>query len=294
MSFVVGCSLTLQCEIDEEDLAKIKSNLHAWHIHLKDNVTPNMYTVNFHYLRHIHDTIKALGPLRGYSTRSAERAIGFFKRHVKSRASPWVNAGNIIKRQLIMWNFECVYNPDELLDEQPEENDYSVEGFPEAEMWDCHEGSIYDFLEDFDMREYIKKYWHNQFPDDRALTMPISTTIRVGKRLFMYGRTLYRCQKYPSTARNLDTLERPLCLVKLYSGVTVDKYGTTTRRKGGIPHVHHRADGSTPGDKLYVTDVENIKSYAGMLKSSLVDDRFYLIYPEMIPGDVKVTELSRV
>lgn len=88
--------------------------------------------------------------------------------------------------------------------------------------------------------------------------------------------------------------ERPLCLVRLYSGVTVDKYGTTSRRKRGIPHVHRRQDGSTPGDKLYVTDVENIKSYAGMLKSSLVDDRFYLIYPEMIPGDVKVTELSRV
>ena len=88
--------------------------------------------------------------------------------------------------------------------------------------------------------------------------------------------------------------ERPLCLVRLYSGVTVDKYGTTSRRKRGIPHVHRRQDGSTRGDKLYVTDVENIKSYAGMLKSSLVDDRFYLIYPEMIPGDVKVTELSRV
>ena len=51
-------------------------NLNTWHVHLKDNVTPNMYTINFHYLRHIHDTIKALGPLRGYSTRSAERAIG--------------------------------------------------------------------------------------------------------------------------------------------------------------------------------------------------------------------------
>ncbi|KAG2221845.1 hypothetical protein INT45_003559 [Circinella minor] len=239
--------------------------------------------------------------------------LGSFKRHVKSRASPGVNAGNIIKRQLIMRNFERMYNPDvshlsilllvfispdELLDEQPEENDYSLEGYPEAELWDCCEGSIYDFLEDFDMQEYIKKYWHNQFPNDRALTTPISTTIRVGKRLFMYGHTLYRCQKYPSTARNLDILsqgqERPLCLVKLYLGVTVDKYGTTTWHKGGIPHVHCRAVESTPGDKLYVTDVENIKSYAGMLKSSLVDYRFYLIYPEMIPGDVKVTELPNM
>ncbi|KAG2219471.1 hypothetical protein INT45_008119 [Circinella minor] len=208
MSFVIGCSLALQWEIDGENLGKIKSNLNAWHMHLKNEVTPNMYTVNFHYLRHIHGTIKALGPLRGYSMRSAERAVGFFKRHVKSRVSPGVNAGNIIKRHLIMRNFERVYNPDEFLNDQPEDNDYSVEGYPEAELWDCREGSIYDFLEDFDMREYIKNYWHNQFPDDRALTIPISTTIRVGKRLFMYGRTLYRCQRFPSTARNLDTLIR--------------------------------------------------------------------------------------
>ena len=43
---------------------------------MKNEVDNNMYTINFHLLRHIHGTVKALGPLRAYSTRSAERSIG--------------------------------------------------------------------------------------------------------------------------------------------------------------------------------------------------------------------------
>ena len=97
--------------------------------------------------------------------------------------------------------------------------------------------------------------------------------------------------------------EHPLCLVKLYGGVTVDQYGPVTTRPGarrvkrqynGIPHVHRRPGGSTPSDKLYVTEIKNILNPAGMLKSSLVDDRYYLIYPSMVPGDISLTDLARV
>ncbi|KAI9488089.1 hypothetical protein BDB00DRAFT_849943 [Zychaea mexicana] len=124
MSYVIGCSLALRWEIDQDDLDRIRSNLDTWHMHLKTKVTHNMYTVNFHLLRHIPATIEALGPLRGYSTRSAERAIGFFEKHVKSRVSPGANAGNIIKRQLLMRNFERVYNPEDFLQDQPQESSY--------------------------------------------------------------------------------------------------------------------------------------------------------------------------
>ena len=97
--------------------------------------------------------------------------------------------------------------------------------------------------------------------------------------------------------------ERPLCLVKLYGDVTVDQYSPVTTRPGarrvkrqynGIPHVHRRSDGSTPSDKLYVTEAKNILNPAGMLKSSPVDDRYYLIYPSMVPGDISPTDLARV
>ena len=97
--------------------------------------------------------------------------------------------------------------------------------------------------------------------------------------------------------------ERPLCLIKPYGGVTVDQYGPVTtrpsakrvkRQYNGIPHVHHRSDGSTPSDKLYVTEIKNILNPPGMLKSSLVDGRYYLNYPSMVPGDINLTNLARV
>ncbi|KAG2223176.1 hypothetical protein INT45_011522 [Circinella minor] len=76
MSLVIGCTLALQWNIDQNNLAKINTNLHTWHLHMKDKVSTNMYNVNFQYLRHIHDICLKLDPLRSYSIRSAERAIG--------------------------------------------------------------------------------------------------------------------------------------------------------------------------------------------------------------------------
>ena len=84
---------------------------------------------------------------------------------------------------------------------------------------------------------------------------------------------------------------------------TVDQYGPVTTRPSArrvkrqyneIPHVHRRPDGSTPLDNLYVTEIKNILNPAGMLKSSLVDDRYYLIYPSMVPGEISLTDLARV
>ena len=49
-----------------------------------------------------------------------------------------------------------------------------------------------------------------------------------------------------------------------------------------------------PSNKLYVTKAKNILNPAGILKSLLVDDRYYLIYPSMVPGDISLTDLVRV
>ena len=54
-----------------------------------------------------------------------------------------------------------------------------------------------------------------------------------------------------------------------------------------------RSDGSTPSDKLYVTEIKNIFNSAGMPTSSLVNDGYFLIYPSMVPGDISPTDLAR-
>ncbi|KAG2214625.1 hypothetical protein INT45_003977 [Circinella minor] len=139
MSYVIGCCLALQWEIDQDNLVNIKKHLQNWHLHMKNEVDNNMYTINFHLLRHIHGIVKALSPLRAYSTRSAEHSIGFFKKHVKSRVLPGENAGNVIKWQLLIRNFSRIYYGDGYLGEEPEKDEYTVPGYPHIELWDpCH------------------------------------------------------------------------------------------------------------------------------------------------------------
>ncbi|KAG2215452.1 hypothetical protein INT45_011870 [Circinella minor] len=121
------CTLALLWETDDDDIANIEENLHVWHLHMMNNVDENMYTVNFHYLRHIHTICSKLGPLRVYSTQSAERAIGFFKRHIKQHVLPGANAANIIKRQLLLRTFERIYGEEEeVLDDAEEPENFYV------------------------------------------------------------------------------------------------------------------------------------------------------------------------
>ena len=47
-----------------------------WHQHMHDVVPTNMYSSNMHYLQHIPEMVRLLRPLRSFSARSMERAIG--------------------------------------------------------------------------------------------------------------------------------------------------------------------------------------------------------------------------
>ncbi|KAG2216785.1 hypothetical protein INT45_009672 [Circinella minor] len=333
MSLVIGCTLALLWEIDGDDIANIEENLHAWHLHMMNNVNKNMYTVNFHYLRHIYTICSKLGPLRVYSTQSAERAIGFFRRHIKQRVLPGANAANIIKRQLLLRTFERVYGEEEVLDDAEElENFYVIQPTANIENFENDIGEEFDSgneseegaesdngdssdeegdKEDDELPS-IDQYWHNYFPDNRVRRSTLDQNIRVGKRLFKID-TIYRCQEFPSTAKKMDTLvklrlrikggawatyfagEHPLCLVKIYGNLQMTKYGTSPRAmKTGVPYGHRTSENTSRSDKFYVVHASNIRGYAGLLKSSLHPDRYYVVYPEMIPGDITLGKISKI
>ena len=86
--------------------------------------------------------------------------------------------------------------------------------------------------------------------------------------------------------------ERQLCLVNLYGGVELTKYGTGRREKKGTPYCSRSTNNSS--DKLIVIDAKNLCGHAGLLKSSLKPNRYYIIYPDMIPGDITVGKLRDV
>ena len=86
--------------------------------------------------------------------------------------------------------------------------------------------------------------------------------------------------------------ERPLCLVKLFGNLNMTDYGTGVRKKNGLPYGPR--GGPNTSDKLYVIDAEHIRGNAGLLKSSLHDNRYYIICPDMIPGDITLGKISDV
>ena len=136
------------------------------------------------------------------------RIIGFFKRHIKLRVRPGANAAKIIKRQLLMRNFERVYKSDDPLEELPS-NQYIVpdedEEYEEMILWNHHVASVTDYNAKYNLIEYLTNYWHYQFRDDRVLHSVLDNNIRIGKQL-LKGDIIFRCQEYPSTAKKLDTL----------------------------------------------------------------------------------------
>ena len=95
---------------------------------------------------------------------------------------------------------------------------------------------------------------------------------------------------------NLLDDERLLCLVRLYVSVHKTKYPHGNVEKELAPYTTARTPGSPhASDKYIVTSAQNVMGYAGLLKSSVVAGRFYIIYPDMICGnDITLGEISQV
>ncbi|KAG2219254.1 hypothetical protein INT45_009862 [Circinella minor] len=302
MSPIIESTLALQWNIDQEDLANINTHLHTWHLHMKNNVSTNMYNVNFHYLRHIHDTCLKRGPLRSYSTRSAERAIGFFKRHIKQRVLPGSNAANIIKRHLITCAYHRMYVEEDVVEEVEEDEDedgndqYTIPNAnQELELWDWHHATL-------------DLYSSN---DSRVLTSTLDNRIRVGKRLFKTD-TVFRCKEYPGMARKLDTLVKLRLPIRGRSNSTAFYFGElmlffTYQCQGDerqlcleraqnmeCPMAIEQAQTLVKVTSFIVTGCENILDYTGLIQSSFHPGRYYVVYPDMMSGHTTLANICDV
>lgn len=103
INLVKACQLCMKWSISSEDLKVIKTNFESWVRFLKlqvekKNLSPGVLKPTQHYLLHIEYIIKQNGPLRAFSARSMERAIGKYKKLLKSKSSVGENAGNVLIR----------------------------------------------------------------------------------------------------------------------------------------------------------------------------------------------------
>ncbi|KAG2208192.1 hypothetical protein INT45_010943, partial [Circinella minor] len=92
---------TLSREICSDDIQKLQTAVKSWINWLKrqvrqSNILPTVFTVNVHYLTHLHKIIERIGPLPYIAAFSMERTIGNIKRRIHSKRYAGVNAGNVL------------------------------------------------------------------------------------------------------------------------------------------------------------------------------------------------------
>ncbi|ORZ02744.1 hypothetical protein BCR43DRAFT_500737 [Syncephalastrum racemosum] len=102
MCLVRFCQHALQYSIKASEVDEMHQDINDWSSYLyklreAELINNLFFTVNHHYLHHIPDIIRMLGPLRMYSARSMERTIGEYKRKIKSSTNPGADAANILK-----------------------------------------------------------------------------------------------------------------------------------------------------------------------------------------------------
>ncbi|KAI7873642.1 hypothetical protein K492DRAFT_111484, partial [Lichtheimia hyalospora FSU 10163] len=88
-------------ELTEDDVMLMEISVNHWLQWLKEQVnakrtSSKIFTINQHYLIHLHQIAKHLGPLPVYASFSMERAIGDIKKHINSKRDPGTNAHNVM------------------------------------------------------------------------------------------------------------------------------------------------------------------------------------------------------
>ncbi|KAF1801234.1 hypothetical protein FB192DRAFT_1258844, partial [Mucor lusitanicus] len=92
------CNISLKQCITEDDLEIMQTRINHWRNFLTGSWFSNkVCTINQHYMMHLPDNIRAMGPMKGYSARVLERTIGLVKPRIKSRSMPRENSISVLK-----------------------------------------------------------------------------------------------------------------------------------------------------------------------------------------------------
>ncbi|KAI8335340.1 hypothetical protein BC941DRAFT_326308, partial [Chlamydoabsidia padenii] len=96
-----GLLLASKWSIKKDDLTLISKSFDAWHHFLRNQInnqslSPRIFTITQHYLKHVCYMITEMGPLPAVSCRSMERVIGIYAKETKSRCHPGKNLSNVV------------------------------------------------------------------------------------------------------------------------------------------------------------------------------------------------------
>ncbi|KAI8136648.1 hypothetical protein BJV82DRAFT_675807 [Fennellomyces sp. T-0311] len=168
--------------ITETSLRELNINVWKWLNYLRrqfeqGNIKETIFTITQHYLVHLVDMIRAMGPPRMYSAFAMERALGEVKKKVRSKSAQGTEAGNIMVKLAAKRHADQLKVPAEKVKEVL--TDSQASNAPE--IWSPFWNSSVDEYPEFGLDRLLRSFW-SIYIDDLG---PLNTAFEAGSRLWL-------------------------------------------------------------------------------------------------------------
>ncbi|KAG2224367.1 hypothetical protein INT45_006767 [Circinella minor] len=106
MSLVRACQTALSYSITRQQVNVVESDIKEWHSYLRTLINSqilsvSVFTPNQHYLSHVPELIRRMGPMVYYSCRCLERMVGVYSNLLRKSANPSMDVNKYVRNLAI-------------------------------------------------------------------------------------------------------------------------------------------------------------------------------------------------
>lgn len=295
--------ITFQPVITDHDIRELVKHVWIWLTFLKNNVRQgkikgSVFTISQHYLQHLDEIIRAMGPPKYYAAFAMERAIGEIKHKINSPSAPGSNAGNVMVQLAAQRYADRIEAPKGQLPVKKRTVLSASTKLNEAEIWGpLWTADVQDFKK-YGFEQLLKVFWCIHIKNMEQ----VHPVIEAGARLWISEREIIGSsfrQRDPS--RRDDFYVRMVIDVdisktrkikrkpKVYFGEVVFYFRHTQQRHtkllalvktwdvsldtNGQPYLRRNCD-----SRLCIVSAGDIRSIAGIYTAT--SERRYIVWPE--------------
>lgn len=307
------CCIATQHVITNDELLEIDRLVIVWQDFLRSNMPANVFSINQHYLSHLTDVIREVGPLPQVICRSMERRIGRIKKKINSTFNPEKNAENIfINEAYRNYDKRC-----SALTTASDDNAYDDDVALEFVESDFRFKTTIDAYEYLDLTTALSSLWgvdKDTINKDILIASSIhsnnkrktfdshlkgsSRKIKLAKYSLVklrsdvdeeFERVPYLCRTLLIFKHIQDGQEAMMAMIQLYVNVSISE--------GNIPYcsLREKANQSELSDKTIIEMVpvnDLVKPVAAMVSNLKHKNRMYFFWPDMPRSSIEVGQVD--
>lgn len=186
LKLVRGCAISLKWDLSFDNLNEMDACFAEFFGFCNNKINQKQLSASVfkpvvHYLSHISYVCRNLGPLRVYSTRSQERAIGYFKNMITGTVKTQAQASNLIEkvaiRSFLYQSLDIVeegniirpstFDESSYLDNLDDENCTAQFWIPFQTVQLCNDTEEFEGVQISKFRKALSKYYRRKFSNER-------------------------------------------------------------------------------------------------------------------------------